>query len=75
MEHVCKQGGWKKVNSRPNWKINQRLTSPAPWNKYFCSDSFVLVRRIDAIIPATATAAVPVNIYSFPQDIKEKKEN
>jgi len=47
------------------WQHRQRdnerhtLTSPAPWNRYVWSDSFVLVIRIAAMIPARATDAVP----------------
>ena len=35
------------------------ITSPAPWNRNFCSDNFIFVIFILANIPATATAAVP----------------
>lgn len=35
------------------------FTSPAPWKRNLCSDNFVLVIRMAAIIPATATEAVP----------------
>ncbi len=39
---------------------NQTLASPAPWKRYLWSDSFVWQICMEAITPATATDAVPV---------------